>query len=89
MAKFAAGVLDTGGKFATIIIHTNSNFGTGVVDTGAKIRRQCRWYRWCTLTCEYLRKCSEKIQNGPNGILWGSGELIHEKNQKQKILNYK
>jgi hypothetical protein len=27
----------------------------------------------------------EKIRNGPNGILWGGGELIHEKNQKQKI----
>jgi hypothetical protein len=27
----------------------------------------------------------EKIQNGPNVILWGWGELIHEKNRKQKI----
>jgi hypothetical protein len=29
----------------------------------------------------------EKIRNGPNGILWGwgGGELIDEKNQKQKI----
>jgi hypothetical protein len=27
----------------------------------------------------------EKIQNGPNGILWGWGKLIQEKNQKQKI----
>jgi hypothetical protein len=27
----------------------------------------------------------EKIRNGPNGILRGLGELIHEKNQKQKI----
>jgi hypothetical protein len=26
----------------------------------------------------------EKIRNGPNGILWGWGKLIHEKNQKQK-----
>ncbi len=28
----------------------------------------------------------EKIWNGPNGILWDWGKLIHEKNQKQKIL---
>ena len=27
----------------------------------------------------------EKIRNGSNGILWGWGKLIHEKNQKQKI----
>jgi hypothetical protein len=27
----------------------------------------------------------EKIRNSPNGILWGGGKLIHEKNQKQKI----
>jgi hypothetical protein len=27
----------------------------------------------------------EKIRNGPKGILWGWGKLIHEKNQKQKI----
>ncbi len=26
----------------------------------------------------------EKIWNSPNGILWGWGKLIHEKNQKQK-----
>jgi hypothetical protein len=28
----------------------------------------------------------EKICNGPTGILWGWGKLIHEQNQKQKIL---
>ncbi len=27
----------------------------------------------------------EKIRNGPNGILWGRGKLIDEKNQKRKI----
>jgi hypothetical protein len=27
----------------------------------------------------------EKIRNGPNGTLWGWGELIQKKNQKQKI----
>jgi hypothetical protein len=51
VAKFAAGVVDTGGKFATGI----------------------------------SPRIFEKIRNGPNGILWGWGKLIHEKNQKQKI----
>jgi hypothetical protein len=27
----------------------------------------------------------EKIRNGPNGILWGEGKLIHGKNQRQKV----
>ncbi len=27
----------------------------------------------------------KKIRNGLNGVLWGWGKLIHEKNQKQKI----
>jgi hypothetical protein len=39
VAKFAAGGVDTSGKFAA-----------GVFDAG-----------WCTLTCEYLRKFSQKI----------------------------
>jgi hypothetical protein len=27
----------------------------------------------------------EKNRNDPNGILWGLGKVIHEKNQKSKI----
>ncbi len=50
-----------------------------------KICHRCRWYRWCTLTREYLRKFSKKIWNGLNGILWGWGETDAWKNQKQKI----
>ncbi len=42
------------------------------------ICHRCRWHRWQTLSCEYLREFSR--------ILWGWGKLIHEKNQKQKIL---
>ncbi len=36
MVKFAAGVVDTGGKFATGVVDTGSNFAAGVVDTGDK-----------------------------------------------------
>jgi hypothetical protein len=34
--KFAAGVLDTGGKFAADVIDITGNFFAGVVDTGGK-----------------------------------------------------
>jgi hypothetical protein len=32
--KFAAGVVDTGGKFAACLLDTGGNFASGVVDTG-------------------------------------------------------
>ena len=54
-------------------------------ETGGKIFRRCRWYRWCTLTCEYLREFSKKFETV---LMWYSGaggKLIHKKNQKQKI----
>jgi hypothetical protein len=35
-----------------------------------QICHRWRWYRWFTLTWEYL---CEKIWNGPNWILWGWG----------------
>jgi hypothetical protein len=34
VAKFAAGVVDTGGKIAAGVIDTGGKFATGVVDTG-------------------------------------------------------
>jgi hypothetical protein len=34
VAKFAVGVVDTGGKFATGVVDTGSNFAVGVVYTG-------------------------------------------------------
>ncbi len=36
MAKFAAGVVDTGGKFATGVVDTGGKIATGVVDTGGQ-----------------------------------------------------
>ncbi len=35
---------------------------------------RCRWYRWYTLTCEYLREFSKKIRKEPNVIFSGLGE---------------
>ncbi len=34
VAKFATGVVDTGGKFAASVVVTGGKFATGVVDTG-------------------------------------------------------
>jgi hypothetical protein len=78
VAKFAAGVIDTGGKNAA-----------GVVDTAAILQpvslireaiHRCRWYQWSTWTCKYLREFLKKFKT----VLM-EGKLIHEKNQKQKI----
>ncbi len=32
--NFAAGVVDTGGKFAARVVDTSGKFATGVIDTG-------------------------------------------------------
>jgi hypothetical protein len=75
-------VVDTGGKFATGVNDTGGKFAASVV---------CRWYRWCTLTCEYLRKFSKKFEtvlmgySGLIGILGGLEETDSWKNQKSKI----
>ncbi len=70
--------LDTSGKFATGINNT--------CKTGGKICLRCRWYLWCTLTCEYL--CENffyKFETVLMGYSGAGGKLIHETNQKQKI----
>ncbi len=36
VAKFAIGVVDTGGKFATGVVDTSGKFSAGIVDTGGK-----------------------------------------------------
>jgi hypothetical protein len=36
VAKFAVGVVDTGGKFAAGVADTGGNFAAGVVDTGGE-----------------------------------------------------
>jgi hypothetical protein len=60
-------------KFATGVADTGAKFATGVVDTGGA--------PWLAQSPRIF----EKIRNCQNGILWGGGKLIHEKNQKQKI----
>jgi len=58
VAKFAAGVVDTGGNFASGIVDTGGKFATGVVYTGgapllanisANFRKNSKRYSWDTL----------------------------------------
>ncbi len=46
---------------------------------------RCRWYRWCTSTCEYLRDFSNKFEMTLTIFFTHLGEADHEKNLKQKI----
>ncbi len=73
MAKFAAGVVDTGGKFATGVVNTGGNFAAGVVDTGGQ--------PWAANISANFRKKSKRPKWYTQG-LWG--KLLHDKNQKQK-----
>ncbi len=69
MVKFAAGVVDTSGKFAAGVVNILPPVSLiPVVHLDVRISPQNL----------------EKNFNGLNGILWGWGKLIHEKNQKQK-----
>jgi hypothetical protein len=62
VAKFAAGVVDTGGKFAACVVDTGGNLPpvslTPVVHHDLRIST----------------RIFEKIRNNPNRILWGWGE---------------
>jgi hypothetical protein len=83
VAKFAAGVIDTVGKFATSVVDTGGKFDTGMV----------LLIRWFTLTCEYLRKFSNKFETVLMGYSGAGGKLIHEKTRCKKsrdtvTLNY-
>ncbi len=53
-------------------------------ENGGKICSRCRWYRWCTLTCEYLREFSKKFETILMGYSGAGGKLIHEKTRSKK-----
>ncbi len=75
VAKFAAGDVDTSGKFAASVIDTGGNFATGIVDTGGS--------PWLVNISENFWKKFEMVQLGYSKA---GGKLLHERNQKQKIL---
>ncbi len=45
---------------------------------------RCRWYQWCTLTCEYLREFLKKFITVLLGYSGAGGKLIHEKTRSKK-----
>ncbi len=87
--KFAAGIIDTGVKFASGInntsetgskicpppvVDTSGRFAAGVVDIGGA--------PWLA----NISAKTKKIQNGPNGILWGWRETDSWKKPEAKNL---
>ncbi len=62
MAKFAAGVLDTGGKFATGVVDTSGKFATYVTMLLIPVVH---------LYLQISPQICEKIRNDPNDIFGG------------------
>ncbi len=56
-----------------------------VSTTPAAICHRCRWHRWCTLTCEYLRKISKKFEIILMLLSGAWGKVIHEKTWSKKF----
>jgi hypothetical protein len=73
VAKFAAGVVDTGGQFAASVVDTS-----GILPPVSLIPV-------VHLDLRIALRIFGINRNGPNGILWGWGETDSYKNQKQKI----
>jgi hypothetical protein len=77
--KFVAGIVDTGDKYATGIKNTSETggkkFATGIVDTGGA---PCL----SNISANFRKKFGTVLMEYSGA----EGKLIHEKNQKQKIL---
>ncbi len=83
MAKFAAGVVDTGGKFATGGVDTGGNFATGVVDSGGNFANgvvDTGGQPWAANIFTNF----EKIRNGLSGMLRDLGETDSWKKTRSK-----
>jgi hypothetical protein len=76
VAKFASGVVDTGGKFAA-----------GVVDTGGNLS-PVSLTPMVHLDLRISPRIFEKFERVLMGYSGAGGKLIHKKNQKQKISSY-
>jgi hypothetical protein len=85
VAKFANGVVDTGGKFAAVVVDTGGNF-LPVSLTPVTNLPPVSLIPVVRLGLRISPRIFEKIQNGPNVILWGWGKPIHEKKQEAKNL---
>jgi hypothetical protein len=70
-----ANVVDTGGKFATVVNDTAGKFATGVSLTPV-----------ANLELRISLQIFEKNRNGPNGIIRGFGETDSRKKPEAKNL---
>ncbi len=68
MTKFAASVVDTGGKFAASVVDTGGNFAASVVDNGGKFATGVIDSSGEN-DVRISQQIFEKIWNGPNGII--------------------
>ncbi len=84
MAKFATGVVVTGGKFAAGVVYTGGNLPPVSLTPMANLP-PVSLIPVVHLGLRISPRIFEKIQNGPNVILWGWGETDSSKNRKQKI----
>jgi hypothetical protein len=73
VAKFAAGVIDTGGKFAAGVVDTGGNLPLVSLTPVANLP-PVSLIPAVHLDLRISPRIFEKIQNGPNVILWGWGE---------------
>ncbi len=48
------------------------------------IFHRCRWYRWCTLTCEYIREFSKKFETTLMLFSGAWKKMIHKKTWNKK-----
>ncbi len=84
VANFAASspcVVDTGGKFATVVNNTGGKFAAGVNDASGKLPPVS------TAPAAKLRISPRIFEKNSKRYKYSGagGNLIHEKNQKQKI----
>jgi hypothetical protein len=73
VAKFATGVVDTGGKFAAGVVDTGGNLLPVSLPPVANLP-PVSLILVVHLGLRISQRIFEKIQNGPNVIRWGWGE---------------
>ena len=74
VAKFAAGVVDTGGKSAAGVVDTGGNLAIGVIDTGCKYATGVVDTGLVYLDLRISPQTFEKILIDPSVIFRGLGE---------------
>ncbi len=76
VAKFATGVIDTGGKFAADVIHTVIPAAILLLVSLIPVANllPVSLIPVVHLDLRITPRIFEKIRNGPHGILWGWGE---------------